>query len=53
MPLLNPLFISALRRADELAIKLRERGFDVKPDILTIDEAKSEILRVLRGKGKC
>lgn len=37
----------------ELAIKLRERGFDVKPDILTIDEAKSEILRVLRGKGKC
>ena len=37
----------------ELAVKLRERGFDVKPDILTIDEAKSEILRVLRGKGKC
>ena len=37
----------------ELAIKLRERGFDVKQDILTIDEAKSEILRVLRGKGKC
>ena len=37
----------------ELAIKLREKGFDVKPDILTIDEAKSEILRVLRGKGKC
>ena len=32
---------------------IRERGFDVKPDILTIDEAKSEILRVLRGKGKC
>ncbi|MGL5717566.1 MAG: energy-coupling factor transporter ATPase [Paraclostridium sp.] len=37
----------------ELAIKLRERGFDVKPDILTIEEAKVEILRVLRGKGKC
>lgn len=37
----------------ELAIKLRENGFDVKPDILTIEEAKSEILRVLRGKGKC
>ncbi len=37
----------------ELAIKLRENGFDVKSDILTIEEAKSEILRVLRGKGKC
>ena len=37
----------------ELAIKLRERGFDIRQDILTIDEAKEEILRVMRGKGKC
>ena len=37
----------------ELAIKLRERGFDIRQDILTIDEAKEEILRVMRGRGKC
>ncbi|MBC5998073.1 energy-coupling factor transporter ATPase [Romboutsia ilealis] len=37
----------------ELAIKLRERGFNIRQDILTIDEAKEEILRVMRGKGKC
>ncbi|MGL4797188.1 MAG: energy-coupling factor transporter ATPase [Paraclostridium sp.] len=37
----------------ELAIKLREKGFDIKPNILTIEEAKDEILRVLRGNKKC
>ena len=37
----------------ELAIKLRERGFDIRQDILTIDEAKEEIFRVMRGRGKC
>lgn len=37
----------------ELAIKLREQGFDIKEDIITIDEAKEEILRVMRGRGKC
>ena len=37
----------------ELAIKLRARGFDIRQDILTIDEAKEEILRVMRGRGKC
>lgn len=37
----------------ELAIKLREKGFDIKDDILTIEEAKEEILRVMRGINKC
>ena len=37
----------------ELAIKLRERGFDIRQDIFTIEEAKEEILRVMRGRGKC
>ncbi|WP_195940845.1 energy-coupling factor transporter ATPase [Romboutsia sp. 1001713B170131_170501_G6] len=37
----------------ELAIKLRENGFDIKEDIITIQEAKEEILRVMRGKSKC
>lgn len=37
----------------ELAIKLRENGFDIKEDIITIEEAKEEILRVMRGKKKC
>lgn len=37
----------------ELCIKLRDRGFDIKPDIITIEEAKKEIIRVMRGKGKC
>lgn len=34
----------------ELALKLREKGFDIKEDILTVEEAKEEILRVMRGK---
>ncbi len=37
----------------ELCIKLRDKGFDVKPDIITIEEAKNEIMRVMRGKKKC
>ena len=37
----------------ELAIKLREQGFDIKEDILTIEEAKEEILRVMKGRKKC
>ncbi len=37
----------------ELAIKLRKQGFDIREDILTIEEAKEEILRVMKGIGKC
>lgn len=37
----------------ELAIKLREQGFDIKEDILTIEEAKEEILRAMKGRKKC
>lgn len=37
----------------ELAIKLREQGFDIREDILTIQEAKEEILRVMRGRKRC
>ena len=37
----------------ELAVKLREKGFDIRQDILTIEEVKTEILRVMGGKGKC
>ena len=37
----------------ELALKLRVKGFDIKEDILTVEDAKEEILRVMRGKGKC
>jgi len=37
----------------ELAIKLRENGFDIRNDILTIEEAKEEIIRVMKGRGKC
>lgn len=37
----------------ELCIKLRDKGFNIKPDIITIEEAKNEIMRVVRGKGKC
>ena len=34
----------------ELAIKLREKGFDIRQDIITPEEAKDEILRVIGGK---
>ena len=37
----------------ELCNKLREKGFDIRTDILTIEEAKKEIIRFMRGKGKC
>lgn len=40
-------------QALELAIKLRKQGFDIKEDILTIEEAKEEILRVMKGRRKC
>lgn len=37
----------------ELAVKLREQGLDIREDILTIEEAKEEILKVMRGRKKC
>ena len=37
----------------ELATKLREKGFDIRPDILTVEEVKDEILKVMRGRQKC
>ncbi len=33
----------------ELAIKLREKGFNIREDILTIEEAKQEILKIMKG----
>ena len=32
----------------ELATKLRQKGFDIRPDILTVEEVKDEILKVMR-----
>lgn len=37
----------------ELAVKLRKQGFDIREDILTIEEAKDEILKVMKGRKKC
>ena len=37
----------------ELAPKLRQKGFDIRPDILTVEEVKDEILKVMRGRKKC
>ena len=37
----------------ELATKLREKGFDIRTDILTVEEVKDEILKVMRGRKKC
>ncbi|WP_300277220.1 energy-coupling factor transporter ATPase [Peptacetobacter sp.] len=37
----------------ELAIKLREKGFDIRQDIITPEEAKCEILRVIGGRKQC
>lgn len=34
----------------ELAIKLREKGFDIREDIITSEEARDEIIRVMRGR---
>lgn len=37
----------------ELAIKLRDKGFDIRNDVLTIDEIKEEILKFMKGRKKC
>ncbi|WP_415990318.1 energy-coupling factor transporter ATPase [Intestinibacter bartlettii] len=37
----------------ELATKLRNKGFDIQPDVLTVEEIKDEILKVMRGRKKC
>ncbi|MPM87480.1 Energy-coupling factor transporter ATP-binding protein EcfA2 [bioreactor metagenome] len=37
----------------ELTMKLRDKGFDIREDVLTIDEVKEEILRIMRGRKKC
>ena len=37
----------------ELATKLRQKGFDIRPDILTVEKVKDEILKVMRGRKKC
>ena len=37
----------------ELAMKLREKGFNIREDILTIEEAKEEILKVIKGGKQC
>jgi energy-coupling factor transport system ATP-binding protein len=34
----------------ELAVKLREKGFDIRTDVLTIQEAKEEILKGIRSR---
>ena len=37
----------------ELATKLRNKGFDIRPDVLTVEEIKDEIRKVMRGRKKC
>ena len=37
----------------ELATKLRNKGFDIRPDVLTVEEIKDKILKVMRGRKKC
>ena len=37
----------------EVATKLRQKGFDIRPDVLTVEEIKDEILKVMRGRKKC
>lgn len=37
----------------ELTMKLRDKGFDIREDVLTLDEVKEEILRIMRGRKKC
>ena len=37
----------------ELAIKLKDKGFDIRSDVLTIDEIKEEILSFMKGRKKC
>lgn len=37
----------------ELSIKLRQNGFEIKEDAITIKEIKEEIMKIMKGKGKC
>lgn len=37
----------------ELANRLRNKGFDIRPDVLTVEEIKDEILKVMRGRKQC
>ena len=37
----------------DLSIKLRERGFNIKEDAITIEEIKNEIIRIMKGNKKC
>lgn len=39
-------------QVSELMIKLREKGFDIREDIITLEEAKEEILKCIRSKKK-
>ncbi|MCT4508689.1 MAG: energy-coupling factor transporter ATPase [Tepidibacter sp.] len=39
-------------QVSELTIKLREKGFDIREDIITLEEAKAEILKCIRSKAK-
>ena len=34
----------------ELTMKLKDKGFDIRTDVLTIDEVKTEILKIMKGK---
>lgn len=36
----------------ELVNRLRERGFDIRPDIITLQEAKDEIVKYMKEHGK-
>ncbi len=38
-----------LPQITDLVRRLRERGFDIRNDILTVEEAKMEILKMIRG----
>ena len=37
----------------ELAIKLKDKGFDIRTDVLTIDEIKEEVLNFMKGRKRC
>ena len=37
----------------ELSIKLRDRGFNINEDAITIEEIKNEIIKAVKGKEKC
>ncbi|WP_099191192.1 energy-coupling factor transporter ATPase [Tepidibacter mesophilus] len=39
-------------QVSELTIKLREKGFNIREDIITLEEAKEEILQYIRSKKK-